>query len=154
MTSDLARLRRLHRLERIRAIAKDHAACEAAEAESTLAQLTALSERTQQLAGTYAGRSDLRDGLALVQLQRFVAGLDGITASTRSDAVQAQASADAKQLALAQAERRRSAVEARAGAQARLIAAQRQPDVVGARRASGTAFEQDACEPDCQGPAR
>jgi hypothetical protein len=154
MTADRARLRRLQRLERIRAIAKDQAAREAAEAEGTLAQLTALAERTRELAGTYAARGDLRDGFALSQLHRFVAGLDGISASTSSDAVQAQASADAKQLALAQAERRRSAVEARAEAQARRIAAQRQAVALGARRASGTGLEQEVREPSTQGPAR
>jgi hypothetical protein len=153
MTADRARLLRLQRLERIRAIAKDHAAREVAEAEGTLAQLNALAQRTRQLAGTYVGRQ-LSDGLALSQLQRFVAGLGGITASTRADAVQAQSNADAKQLALAQAERRRSAVEARAKTQARRVAAQRQLGSLGARRETGTALEQDAGEPDCQGPAR
>jgi hypothetical protein len=153
MLSDRARLLRLQRLERIRAIAKDHAARDAAEAESTLAQLEALAERTDQLAGTYAGRK-LGDGLALAQLQRFVAGLGGITATTRADAVRARASADAKQIALGQAERRRSAVEARAGVQAKRIAAQREPCTPGARRGTGTGLEQDGGEPDCQGPAR
>ena len=147
MTADRARLRRLQRLERIRAIAKDHAARESAEAEGTLAQLNALAQRTQQLAGTYVGRQ-LSDGLALSQLQQFVAGLGGITASTRADALQAQASADAKLLALAHAERRRSAVEARAKAEGRRIAASRQPGALGPRRASGTALEVQACEPD------
>ena len=45
------------------------------QAESTLAQLEALSERTRSLAADYAARGDARDGAELRQSGRFAGGL-------------------------------------------------------------------------------
>ena len=122
---------RLRRLERLRAVAKQAAAAEAAEAESTLAQLQALSERTRRLAADYAARSEAHDGAALRQSGQFAGALQAIAAGTASDAGHARELADAKLAVLAEAERRRSAVEDRIGTKLRDIA----------RRAVGTGLE-------------
>ena len=50
MHPELRRLRRLQRLEQVRAIAKQAAAQDAAQAESTLHHLRGLAERTRALA--------------------------------------------------------------------------------------------------------
>ncbi len=141
MEAERARLKRLLRLERIRAIAKQSLAVESARAEGTLAQLEALADRTRQLACDYAGRREPVDGLALRQLGEFMAGLEGISTSTRSDAATARAVADAKLEALALAERRRAAVESRAEKQARHIAAHAVAPQLGTRRGFGTSLE-------------
>lgn len=135
------RLKRLHRLERLRAIAKQAAAREAAEAEGALVKLSALAGRTGQLAADYARRSDPGDALALQQVLRFAGALQGLTASTAGDAARAGVLADRKQAELAEAERRRAAVEDRARLAARAIAAARVPCALEPRRAVGTAFE-------------
>lgn len=137
-----ARLLRLKRLEKIRAIAKQTAARDAAAAESTLGQLRALSERTSRLADDYAARgSAQQDGAALRQLSGFVDGLGTLTRNTRADASRAEAIADAKLRILAEAERRRAAVEERAKAQAQLIARGKQVPVLGSRKINGTGLE-------------
>ena len=139
MRAEAARLRRLHRLEKVRAIAKQAAALEAAQAEGTLAQLRALAERTARMADSYTAREGPTTAQELRQLGQFAAGLRGISASTTNDA--ARAHADRKQQALAGAERARSAVEDRALAEARSLAQRRQQPTLGARRAIGTALE-------------
>ncbi len=63
MTADERRLNRLRRLERVRAIAKRQLAAETAVAESALAQLRMLTERTSGLANDYSARKDAFDGL-------------------------------------------------------------------------------------------
>ena len=141
MQADRARLKRLHRLERVRAIAKQTLAAEAAQAEGTLAQLETLASRTQRLALDYSGRQDLGDGLELRQLGQFTAGLQGISAATRSDADQARCAADRKHQALALAERSRAAAEDRASKQARSIASRSAPAAIGSRRGFGTGLE-------------
>ncbi|WP_374281580.1 hypothetical protein [Novosphingobium sp.] len=141
MRAEQARLRRLQRLERVRAIAKQSAAVEAAQAEGTLAQLEALAERTRALTDDYRRRSRFADGLELRQTGHFVAGLQAITRSTTDDARRAKALADRKQQELAQAERSRAAVEDRALAQEKAIAARAAPPVLGARKAIGTGLE-------------
>ncbi len=141
MKAEHARLLRLQRLERLRAIARQEAALESAQAESTLAQLEALAERTRDLAGTYAGRTHARDGAALQQLTRFAGGLHGISTSTAGDAARAREQADARRTLLAEAERRRAAVEDRAGQQARSIARGGAQFAAGARKPLGTALE-------------
>lgn len=123
MKAERAKLTRLQRLEKIRAIAKQTAASEAARAEGTYAQLSALADRTSQLAADYAARTDIHDGADLRAMGRFAAGLQGVRAATQADATRAQAIADKRQIELAAAERRRAAVEERAQAQARQIAA-------------------------------
>lgn len=141
MKAERARLARLRRLEKIRAIAKQTAAAEAAQAESTLTQLRALSERTRSLASDYASRREPADGAALRQLGRFVSGLQALTRTTDGDALRAQSIADAKQQLLAEAERRRSAIEERAETQAKIITRGSQQPVLGSRKATGTGLE-------------
>lgn len=141
MQAERARLRRLLRLERVRAIAKQTLAAEAARAEGTLAQLEMLALRTQRLAREYSGRRDFDNGLELRQLGQFTAGLQGITAATRSDADQARLSADSKHQELAAAERARAAVEDRADRQARSIASRSDQSALGTRRGFGTGLE-------------
>lgn len=141
MKAERDRLRRLHRLERVRAIAKQTAAAEAAQAEGTLAQLEALAERTRQLAAEYAARIEAHDGASLRQLASFAGGLRGIYASTASDAATARRIADHKQQVLGQAERRRAAVEERAERQARVVARAGESPALGARKKFGTGLE-------------
>ncbi|WP_232492461.1 hypothetical protein [Novosphingobium kaempferiae] len=141
MTADRKKLARLNRLEKLRAIAKQAAATEAAQAEGTLAQLQNLSERTQRLASEYAARRDAVDGATLHQVGRFVGGLRTITRTTDGEAERARSIADAKQQQLIEAERRRAAIEDRAAAQARVVAAKAQQPVLGGKRRSGTEIE-------------
>lgn len=141
MQAERARLKRLVRLERVRAIAKQTLAAEAAQAEGTLAQLEALASRTQRLAIDYSGRHDPGDGLALLQLGQFTAGLQGISVATRGDAAQARHTADRKQAELALAERARAAVQDRADQQARSIATRAGAPALGTRRGFGTGLE-------------
>lgn len=141
MHPEVRRLRRLQRLEQIRAIAKQAAAHDVAQAESTLQQLRGLAERTRALAHGYDLRGGPADGLALYQLGSFIAGLSGISATTERDASQAQALANRKQHELALAERARAAVEDRAAISARTLAQQLAEPVLDARRAVGTGLE-------------
>ena len=136
------RLLRLKRLEKIRAIAKQTAAREAAEAESTLAQLRTLRDRTGRLVADYgARRGSSVDGAGLRHLPGFIDGLGAITRSTQADAQRAEAIADAKLRMLGEAERRRSAVEERARLQERLIARAGESPALGSRKQSGTGLE-------------
>ena len=141
MHPELRRLRRLQRLEQVRSIAKQAAAHDAAQAETTLQQLRGLAERTRALAHGYDARNGPGDGLALLQLSSFVAGISGISISSERDAVHAQASADRKQQELAFAERARAAVEVRAAASAQALAQRLAEPMLGARRAVGTGLE-------------
>lgn len=138
MKEDRKRLARLRRLEKIREITKQTAALESAQAESTLTQLRALSERTRQMASDYASRREMDDGAALHQVGRFVSGLQALSKSTDGDALRAQSIADAKQRLLAEAERRRAAIEERALLQERMIAKAAQSPALGGRKGSGT----------------
>lgn len=141
MTADKKKLDRLNRLEKLRAIAKQTAATEAAQAEGTLAQLRNLSDRTRRLAGDYSARRDAPDGGALLQVGRFVNGLQTLTRTTDGDALRAQSIADAKQQLLVEAERRRAAIEDRATAQARVVASKAQQPVLGGKKPSGTKLD-------------
>ncbi|WP_226632935.1 hypothetical protein [Novosphingobium profundi] len=141
MTDAHKRLARLRRLEKVRDIARQTAAAEAAQAEGTLAQLQALTERTRRLAEDYATRRTATDGAALHQIGRFVSGLQTLSRTTQGDAERAHAIADAKQKHLAEAERRRAAIEERAALQERMIAKQAATPVLSARRAAGTELE-------------
>ena len=138
MKAERARLVRLNRLERIRAIAKQDAALEAAKAESTLSRLQALADRTAQLAGEYAGHGGASDGWSLRQRRSFSGSLQRVHETTLSDAARARDLADGKMIELARAERRRAAVEDRAGRQASDIARGSQQPVLAARRTVGT----------------
>lgn len=139
--ADRARLVRLRRLEKIRAIAKQTAMAEAAAAESTLGQLLRLSERTRNLAGEYGNRRNAAHGGDLLQQRHFISGLTALSRTTENDARRAQSIADAKLQQLAQAERRRAAIEERAQLQARMLAKSAQSPVLGARKGSGTDLE-------------
>lgn len=141
MRAEAARVRRLVRLEKVRALAKQTAVREAAQAEGTLTQLEALAARTGAMAYEYRDRTGNSDGLELRQRGSFVTGLGGITAATLGDAVQARAVADHKQQELAQAERRRAAAEDRAKAGTRALAQRLVQPVLGGRRAVGTDLE-------------
>lgn len=141
MKAERARLLRLQRLEKVRAIAKQTAAAEAAQAESTLAQLEALAERTRKLVSDYAGRTEARDAAALQQIGRFTSGLRGIYDTTSTDAVRARGFADNKLANLGVAERRRAAVEERADKQARVIASKGEAPALGKRKGFGTGLE-------------
>lgn len=141
MRPELKRLARLQRLERVRAIAKQTAAAQAAEAEGTLAQLQTLAARTGELVAGYAGRRDAADGLALAQQGRFADGLQTIRATTLADAARARALADARQQDLARAERARAAVEDRARREEKGITAQSAAPALGTRKALGTGLE-------------
>lgn len=153
MNPDRARLLRLQRLERLRAYARRAAALESAQAESTLAQLEGLAMRTRQLAADYTRRSEARDGAALQQLTRFAGGLQGLSASTSGDAMQARRLADVKLVALAAAERRRAAAQDHADQQARSIAQSGAEPADGSRRPPGTGLEQSLADPS-RGRAR
>lgn len=137
------RIERLRRLEKVRAIARQSAATEAAQAEGTLAQLQALAGRTAALAQDYAARAHVRDGHDLAALARFTGQLEGVRAATHADARAAELRADAAQRSLAQAERRRAAVEARADSAARALEARSAHAAAGARKAIGTGLETD-----------
>jgi hypothetical protein len=141
MRPEAIRLRRLQRLERVRAIASKTLAVEAAHAEGTLAQLEALAERTRNMTSDYFGRSQAESGLELRQLGQFIAGLQGISATTSNDADHARDLANRKQQEFAVAERRRAAVEDRVIRAARDLAEGRVLPVLGARRAVGTGLE-------------
>lgn len=141
MKSERDRLKRLHRLERVRAIAKQTAMAEAAQAEGARAQLEALAAKTRAMAAEYAARTRSLDGADLAQIGRFAGGLQGISANTANDAENAKRIADAKMAALSQAERRRAAVEERAERQARRVAKGYETVALGARKAIGTGLE-------------
>jgi len=138
MKAERDRLKRLQRLERVRDIAKQTAAAEAAQAESTLAQLEALAERTRELAAGYAAHGGVSDGASLQRLTGFAGGLNTIFTSTTSDANRARSVADAKLVVLAAAERRRAAVGDRADKQAKVIAGGREMPALGTRKGFGT----------------
>jgi len=139
MTADRKKLARLQRLERLRDIVRRQALAEAGRAEGTLAQLSALVERTQAMQGHYAGRQDASDGHALVHQYRFVEGLGRVADGTRADAERARTTADARNAEAAQAERRRAAVEERATAYQRGMARRQAAQPVGSSRRAGRA---------------
>lgn len=139
MTADRKKLARLQRLERLRDIARRQALAEAGRAEGTLAQLTALVERTQAMHSAYVARADAGDGHALIHQYRFVEGLGRVARGTRADADRARAQADARNAEAAQAERRRAAVEDRATAHQRSMARKQAAQPVGSSRRSAQA---------------
>lgn len=138
MKAERARLVRLQRLERVRAIAKQTAASEAAQAQGTLAQLEALADRTYRMAEDYAARGEVTDGASLRHLGSFTDGLRGIAQNATSDAARARNIADSKFNALGIAERRRAAVEDRAVKQRQTIAKRGYEPVSGSRKGFGT----------------
>lgn len=141
MRPEVRKIARLRRLEKVRALAKQQAALDAAEAEGRLAHLTALAARTRAMAEGYRDLASLADGQALRQRIQFIHGLTGITAATSRDAASAQALADLRQQDLALAERRRAAVEDRANASQRAYLQRQLHPSAAARRQIGTGLE-------------
>jgi len=141
MKAERDKLKRLMRLEQIRAIAKRTAAAEAAEAESTLAQLNRLSDHTGELAKQYGPRLGASNGAALRHQGAFVRELRNLSAITASDASRAQVHADGKMAELAVAERRRAVVEERTDKQKRKLTKPVSSASSGARRGFGTGLE-------------
>ena len=146
MAPDRRKLARLHRLERVRAIAKQSAAADAAQAESTLSRLRELASRTRDLAGDYASRQGIADGADLARLGHFTRGLHSIMASTEADVTRARAVADRRLAELASAERARAAVDDRAARTARdlatrALAGDGQPTPAATRKPFGTDVE-------------
>lgn len=141
MSDPHKRLKRLQRLERIRSIAKQNAASGVSEAEATLARLSGLSDKTSRLAAEYAGRRMASDGAELQTLTRFTGALEQLSTSAIGDTDRAREIADARQVALAVAERRRAAVEQRITRQSQDIAKARTVHSLGARRPVGTSLE-------------
>lgn len=142
MAPDAARLRRLTRLERVRALAKQDALRASAEAEAQLSQLEALANRTAQLAADYRARRDCTSGAELRRLTAFSQGIAVIGNATTRDALTARNHADHRQQDLAQAERRRAAVEARVDEEARALARRKSTPHLGARRELGTGLDE------------
>ena len=114
---------------------------QAAEAESTLAQLLTLAERTDTLAVSYSGGLHFVNGHDLRVREQFVAGLNGISRAAHRDAAQARAQADQRQQELAASERSRVAAKDRAEACERKLAQSRQVPMIDARRPIGTDLE-------------
>lgn len=141
MRSEQRKLTRLRRLEKIRALARQQAARQAAEAESNLAHLTGLAARTRAMADGYRDLRAIGDGQALRQQAQFTRCLAGITQATSRDAASAQAMADLRQQELAMAERRRAAVEDRAAVGARALAQRGSHPASTARKQIGTGLE-------------
>ena len=141
MRSEQRKLTRLRRLEKIRALAKQQAAQQAAEAEGNLAHLSSLAARTCAMADGYRDLRAIGDGQALRQQAQFTLGLAGITQATSRDAASAQAMADLRQQELALAERRRAAVEDRAAAGERALAQRGSHPASTARKQIGTGLE-------------
>jgi len=121
MKAERARLVRLNRLERLRAIARQGALAEAGKAESRLAQLEQLGQRTTTLISDYALRQDAACGGDLASQRVYLGELQRVVERNRADIARARAAADARAAEAAAAERSRAAVETRAQAtQARI----------------------------------
>jgi hypothetical protein len=114
MKPEQRKLARLQRLARIRAIARHEAAGRAAQAEDVFARIVALDSQTNALARRYETRGQCRDAASLRQLDAFVAGLRTISADTARQMETARSDADARQVELAWAERRKTVIEDRA----------------------------------------
>lgn len=139
--ADRARLLRLQRLSRVRAIARQEAVREAAEAESTLAQLRNLADRTAALAQAYDQPTAQPDAARLSSALGFRSGLIAIRTQALADQARAQTTADSLQGALAQAERRRALVQDRVDALAKVIASAGSHAPAGASRRTGTELD-------------
>ena len=122
MKAERKRLARLRKLERLRDMARQTALTEAAKAESTLAQLAALADRTRSIANDYARREDATSAGDLAANLRFAGGMQGITRNAAAQADNARGTADLRARDVAEAERRRAAAQDRADAAARDIA--------------------------------
>ncbi len=138
MNKDRAQLKRLQRLARVREIAKREAVAQAAEAESTLAQLNRLSDHVGRLAGQYTAAPGGSDGHSLRQQHLFITELSGLGARTTEDAARARDAADARQADLAGAERRYSVVSDHSARIQRALSGTGSDPALCARRGFGT----------------
>lgn len=145
LTAQRQRLARLRRLERMRAIHHREAMVAAGMAESTLAQLQQLAQRTEALAGAYAARTDAVDGAALVQIGAFRTGLGQIARTTGGEIDTARRIADARAADVAAAERRRSAVADRIAAEARALAMRQTGEATPLGAARADAGDEQPC---------
>lgn len=125
----------------MRAIARQTAAREAAEAESALTQLRSLVSRTGSLADNFADLAKLDDGHRLGAALGFRAGLITIRAQALTDQTRAQLAADAMQRALAEADQRQTLVQDRAAELARTLARPGDFAPSSASRRTGTELE-------------
>ncbi len=141
MNAPRRKLARLQRLERIRSIAKHDAAQRSAQAEDVFARIVALDQQTHALARRYETRAECRDADSLRQLGGFVSALRSMGHETARQIETARSDADARQLELAQAERRRAAVDDRARDARRALEKAPANAPAGAKRSIGTLLD-------------
>ena len=141
MKAQQRKLARLLRLERVRALAKRDAAERAARAEDVFARIVALDRQTHALARRYETRTQCRDASSLRELGGFVSALRAMGEDTARQIETARSDADARQRDLAQAERRRTAVEDRAREVRRQVERIPAAPFGCARRPSGTVLD-------------
>lgn len=122
MKAERKRLARLRKLERLREMARQSALTEAASAESTLAQISALADRSRRIAEDYTRRDDAATAADLARTLRFAAGMQHVIRSADAEAANARGTADRAARNVAEAERRRAAAQDRADRAARDIA--------------------------------
>ena len=122
MKAERARLGRLQRLEKLRAIVRHNALAEAGRAETRLANLENLQQRTTALITGYALRTDAQCGADLVRQRVYLGELQRMVGRNETDVARAREQADARAAEAAAAERSRAAVETRAEATAQRIA--------------------------------
>lgn len=122
MKSEKQRLARLRKLEKVRAIARQTALAEAALAEGALTHMAALAQRTRLLADHYARRDDAATAADLARSLTFAGGMQTIIRTAETQADNARNAADLRARAVAEAERRRAAVQDRADRAARDLA--------------------------------
>lgn len=122
MKAERQRLGRLQRLEKLRDIARHNALAESGKAETRLASLELLQQRTNTLITGYALRIDAQCGADLVRQRIYLGELQRMVGRNETDVSRARDQADARAAEAAAAERSRAAVEARAQASAEAIA--------------------------------
>ncbi|MCB2049257.1 MAG: hypothetical protein KDE32_13685 [Novosphingobium sp.] len=141
MKAQQRKLARLQRLARIRDVARHEAATRAAEAEDVFARIVALDGQTNALARRYEVRGECHDAQSLRQLDAFVSGLRALGTETARQIETARHDADARQVDLAEAERRRTVVEDRAQALRRTLERQVSFSVPDSARKFGTLLD-------------
>ena len=114
MKAERKRLARLRKLERLREMARQSALAEAAIAESALSQIASLADRSRRIADDYSRRNDAASAHQLGQTLRFAAGMQHVIRSADAEAANARGTADRAARDVAEAERRRAAVQDRA----------------------------------------
>lgn len=100
------RISLLRRLSRLRQVEKHSAAMHLAQAHGVHGKLLYLSERSGEIASSYAGRTDLASGGELAAQLGFLAGLDTIVRETEAERRKAMQTSEYAMQKLAAAERR------------------------------------------------